>query len=90
MSSSGGSILSGYTAAPAAITASASPYVYQNTSSYTEDVMVTGGTVTAVDFSRDGTTWYSTGAIATTVRLSPGDLARVTYTVAPTITKVPR
>lgn len=90
MSSSGGRTADGFSAAPSSITATASPYTYQNTSGAAEDIMVTGGTVTAVDFSRDGATWYSTGLVVVTVRLSPGDKIKITYTLAPTITKVPR
>lgn len=68
----------------------ASPYTYTNANAYVEDILIAVGTVTAVDFSRDGATWYATGVIAGSARLSPNDRLKVTYTVAPTITRVPR
>jgi hypothetical protein len=92
MASSGGSsgVPSGFQNAPAAITASASPYTYQNTNEYSEDLAIAIGTVTAIEFSRNGTTWFPTGVVAGVVRLSPGDRAKITYTVAPTLTRIPR
>ena len=71
------------------ITAGASPYSYQNTSGVRQNVIVTGGTVTLVEYSRGGATWYTTGLIAGTVLLNPLDWVRVTYTVAPVMTSVP-
>lgn len=92
MSSSGGNLAipSGYGTAPSAQVAGASPYTYTNANAYSEDVMVAGGTVTGLDFSRDGSTWYASGLVIGTVRLSPGDKIKITYTVAPTITRIPR
>lgn len=92
MSSSGGNAaaLSAYTVAPSNQAASASPYVYTNANAYAEDVAIAVGTVTALDFSRDGVTWYATGIIAGVIRLSPGDRVKIVYTVAPTITRIPR
>lgn len=92
MSTSGGNVAipSGYATAPSGQAAGASPYTYTNANAYSEDVMVAGGTVTALDFSRNGTTWYASGLVIGTVRLSPGDKLKVTYTVAPTITRIPR
>lgn len=94
MASSGGvtGAISGYAVAPSAQVAGASPYTYTNANAYAyaEDIAVAIGTVTAIDFSRNGTTWYATGVIAGVIRLSPGDKVKVTYTVAPTITRIPR
>ena len=69
----------------------ASPYLYQNTSDFDLDAAVSGGTVSAVAFSRDGTT-FTTIATASPalIRLNPGDYVRVTYTVLPTLTLIPR
>ena len=68
------------------ITPGASPYTYQNTRSYDEDVVVEGGTVSEIAVSRDGSTFYvlqaTTGA---KVHLCPDDYLKVTYTVAPTM-----
>lgn len=66
-----------------------SPYLYQNNSDFDMDALVAGGTVSAVAFSRDGVTFYT---VATTglVRLNPGDFLRITFTVLPTLTLIPR
>ena len=79
-----------YTVAPSAITPSASPYTYQNTSGFDATVIITGGTVSDISFSRDNVTYYSIGALSGMVGLSPNDYLKVTYTVAPTMTLVPR
>lgn len=63
-----------------------SPWLYTNTSGYTQDVLLIGGTVTLVQFGRAGS-FYSTTA---PVRLSPGDQVRVTYTAAPSAAIIPR
>ena len=75
---------------PVAITPGASPYTYQNTNTYPADVIVSGGTVTAVAFSRDNVTFYTVGQTNGVFALSPYDFLRVTYTLAPTMTLVPR
>lgn len=78
------------TADPAAITPGASPYAYQNTGAEPVDVIVSGGTVSAIAFSRDGTTYYATGQTAGMFRLEVGDFLKVTYSVTPTMTAIPR
>ena len=75
---------------PITITPGASPYTYQNTNTYPADVIVSGGTVTAVAFSRDNATFYTVGLINGVFSLSPYDFLRVTYTLAPTMILVPR
>jgi hypothetical protein len=75
---------------PSGITPGASPYTYQNTNTYPVDVVVNGGTVSTVAFSRDNATFYTVGQINGVFALSPYDFLRVTYTVAPTMTLVPR
>jgi len=52
-------------------------------------VLLSGGTVSAVAFSRDGVTYYATGETAGQFTLSAQDFLRVTYSVAPTMTFVP-
>ena len=89
MSSNTGAV-SGAGILPANQVAGASPYTYTNANAYVEDMLVSVGTVTLIEFSRDGVTWYATGMIAGLARLSPGDRIKVTYTLAPTITRVPR
>lgn len=74
-----------------AISAGASPYTYKNTSQFPQQVFVSGGTVSAVSFSRDGVAWVPvSSATNAQVWLSPGDSAKVTYSVVPTINVVPR
>ena len=85
-----GVIGTNYTAAAFAITPPASLVAYQNTTGYPLDVIISAGTVTAIEFSRDGVNWYVFGLIAGVLTLSPLDRVRVTYTVAPTMTGVPR
>jgi hypothetical protein len=68
----------------------ASPFTFQNTTGRSVDLIVTGGTVSAIAFSRDNITFYGVGSTAGVFWLSPYDYLRVTYTVAPTITLVPR
>lgn len=75
---------------PSTITVTGSPFSYQNTTTFPADTIVFGGTVSKVEFSRDGTTWYDVGVIAGMFGLSPSDRLRVTYTVAPTMTLIPR
>lgn len=76
--------------APAAevpITPGASPYAYS--ALVKGSVIVSGGTVSAIAFSRDGTTFYTTGQTAGMFTLNAQDRLRVTYTVLPTMTFVP-
>jgi hypothetical protein len=72
------------------ITPGASPYTYTNGDLTDEIVTITGGTVSSIQVSRDGGVTFITIASATgaEVRLRHGDQVKVTYTVAPTITKV--
>lgn len=70
------------------ITPTASPFTYQV---LTKGFMVVqGGTVSLIQFSRDGITNVTTGVTAGCIPLSQGDLITVTYTVIPTITWVPQ
>ena len=82
--------LTNSTVAPSNITATASPFTYQNTTAFNGDVIISGGTVSNIEFTRDNTTFYTTGLLMGVLRLSPSDRVRVTYTVAPTMTYVPR
>lgn len=75
---------------PSNISVTASPFTYQNTTAYDGDVIISGGTVGNIEFTRDNTNFYTTGLLMGVLRLSPSDRVRVTYTVAPTMTYVPR
>lgn len=76
-------------AAPSSVPISASPMTY--TAQDRMSLHIFGGTVTGLQFQRGSTNL----AIAITsagqfIQLNPGDSAVITYTVAPTLTQVPR
>ena len=75
---------------PSSVTPGASPYTYQNTSGRPGDMIVSGGTVSDIAFSRDDATFYGVGVVSGVFPLSAYDFLRVTYTVAPTMTFIPR
>ncbi len=70
---------------PLAITPGASPFSYQ--APWNGFVLVTGGTVSAVALSRDHTTFFAFPT-AGAVPVFKGDVVKVTYTGAPTMTMV--
>ena len=53
-------------------------------------LIVQGGTISLVQFSRDGSTNYSVGTTAGSFPLSQGDQLIINYSVAPTLTFVPQ
>lgn len=76
--------------APAAVVPvipGASPYTY--TAAVKGFMLITGGTVSLVEFSRDGVTFYSYGTTSGQFTLNAADRLRVTYSVTPTMTFVP-
>lgn len=77
------------TAAVALITVGASPFSYTNGDGYDEDIIVQGGTVSLIEFSRSAV-FYPLGVTQGMFRLSPNDGLRVTFTATPAMTKVPR
>lgn len=80
-------VTQGLPQAEATITPTASPFAYQAV--IRGQLHVSGGTVSAIEFSRDGTTYYNTGVTSGFVQMDVGDFARVTYTVLPTLTYFP-
>lgn len=72
----------------AAVTPGASPYTYS--APVGGALIVQGGTVTLIEFSRDGVTWFDTGVIAGMLPVNAADQLRITYAVAPTLTFVPQ
>lgn len=80
--------VTGYLTAVSNLTVGASPFTYQNTAVYQEDILITGGIVSLIEFTRDNSTWYT--RTGDTVSLSPSDRVRVTYSSTPTMTKIPR
>lgn len=74
---------------PRALTGT-SPRTYTNTTKSDSMLLVSGGTVSSIGYSRDGTTYYSTGVTSGQIIVMPGDTVKVTYTTAPTTTIVER
>ena len=74
-------------ALPLNITLSTSPFTYSP--SVKGNVFVSGGTVSDISFSRDGTNIYPTGAIAGPFQINANDRLIITYTVAPTMSFAP-
>src|SRR5262249_11300732 len=62
-----------------------SPFVYQ--ALYAGTVVISGGTVSAVEWSRDGSTYY---AVTGAVPVSRLDRVRVTYSAVPNMEFFPR
>lgn len=66
-----------------------SPYSYQNTDCRTQEVIVTGGSVSQIDISHDGSIWYDTTLDkGGTFTLEPGMYLRITYSALPTMRKL--
>ncbi len=68
-----------------ALTPAASPFDLINTTYKPLRFVISGGTVSSITYSRDGSTFDSTGLTAGSFEVAPGDRLRITYTVAPTI-----
>lgn len=79
-----------YSIQPSAISVTASPFTYINQTGGNADVIVSGGGISLLEFSRNGSTFFSTGSFYGMFTLSPYDRLRVTYSAAPTMTLVPR
>jgi hypothetical protein len=70
-----------------AVTVTASPFVY--TAPKKGFVIVSGGTVSLIAFSRTKGTFYTTGEITGVFPMGFNDQLRVTYSVLPTFIFVP-
>lgn len=73
-----------------AITITASPFTYVNSSVYAVDVMISGGGISNLEICRNGGTFFNTGSYYGMFALSPSDTLRVTYVSPPTMTLIPR
>lgn len=67
------------------IAPAASPYTYVNRAYNPVRLLVSGGTVSAIDFAMDGTTFVGTGQTAGMYMVQPGEAVKITYSVLPTI-----
>lgn len=79
-----------YEVLPTDIVVDTSPFLYINTTNGNVDVMISGGGISTLEFSRDGTTFYDTGSYYGMFSLSPSDMLRVTYVSAPVMTLIQR
>lgn len=70
----------------ASITPGTSPWIFQNLNLELVVLVVSGGTVSAIDLSTNGSSWVVTGQTAGAFPLKPGFYIRVTYSVVPTVT----
>lgn len=73
-------------AAPTTLTPGGSPYTYQNTTAGGQMLLITGGVVTTISYSRDGTNFTLIGLLAGQVTVLKGDYVRIVYVTVPTIT----
>lgn len=75
--------------ARASITVGASPFTYTNTSGVPETVILQGGTVSAISVGDgSGDLWTVAFTPPVTHYLRPGDLIRITYSVAPGLSRI--
>lgn len=73
---------------PASVTVGASPFVY--VAPVQGSVLISGGPVSLIEYSKDGTTWFPTGQTGGSLQLVANDHVRVTFTNAPSMTFFPR
>ena len=73
--------------AASSITVGPSPFTFSNP--FPGNVSVSAGTVSLIELSRDGTNFFSIGVLGGLTFLCPGDVLRVTYAIAPTMTFFP-
>ena len=69
------------TAAATVLSPGASPWTYTNTSAYLQQVVISGGTITAVTLSQGGLTGLLGGSFV----LRPNDAVTVIYAVVPSV-----
>ena len=72
------------------VSVTASPFTFVNNENCPVMVFVSGGTVSLMQFSRDGTIFDSCGLIAGMIAMNPNDRLLVTYAMAPTIVYYPQ
>lgn len=70
-----------------ALVIGASPALY--TAIIRGQIHIAGGTVSAIEFSRNGINWFNTGQTSGFVQMDATDSLRITYTVVPTVTFFP-
>lgn len=80
-----------WTSGPVAtISVGASPFSWTNPENCPVQLMISGGTVTVIEYApSSGATFMTLGLLGGAFRLNPGDKARVTYVLAPTMVYTP-
>ena len=71
-------------------TVGASPWTFTNNNLSAVSMSIAGGTVLSINISRNGQTAYASGLTNGMIDLKSGDAMTVAYTVAPTVTMIPR
>jgi hypothetical protein len=66
---------------PLTVTPTASPFAYAAPSS--GSLLISGGGVSNLQFSRDGTHWFSTGSFYGSFEMSQNDLVEIAYPGSP-------
>jgi len=70
------------------VVATGSPFVIQNNQILSNQaIVISGGTVTLIQISRNGSDYFTVGLLSGQYILSPGDYLKITYAIAPTITR---
>lgn len=72
-----------------AISPSGSPFSWQNPEQVSVIVLISLGTVTLVQFSPDGASWYDVGLLAGMFHVNPRQWLKVSYLLAPTMYYLP-
>lgn len=80
-----------WTSGPVAtITVGGSPFTWTNPESCPVQLFISGGTVTVIEMSpTPGLNFMTLGLLGGAFRLNPGDQARVSYILAPTMKYTP-
>lgn len=72
---------------PSSISVGVSPFTYSAV--VKGSIIVQGGTVSSIQFSRNGVTFYNVGQTSGMIPINAADRIIVTYTVKPAMTFVP-
>lgn len=75
-------------ALPGNVTLTGSPFTFTNQTKSMTILFIAGGSVSAIQYTRDGINFYGTQSNMVTV--FPGDKVRITYSSPPAVTVVPR
>lgn len=71
------------------VTPTASPFTWQNVTGRSLMLVITGGVVTTISISRDGTVFIPVGILTGMFQMSSNDYIRIVYVTAPTLTAIP-